>query len=115
MKTMTKVLLPVVLAGSALSANVFAENAHQKSQCESQVASMYGDAAEMKFVAERRFPDGTKMQYSVHSEDPQTGYTTSKLAVCWLAKENYQAYTGENTETVVADVDVKRVIATEQR
>ena len=69
----------------------------------------------MQFVAERRFPDGTKMQYAVHSEDPQTGYTTTKLAVCWLAKEDYQAYTGDSTETVVADVDVKRVVATEER
>lgn len=115
MKTMTKVLLPVVLAGSALSANVFAESVHQKSQCESQVASIYGDATDMKFVSERRFPDGTKMQYSVHSEDSQTGYTTTKLAVCWLAKENYQAYHGDSTDEVVADVDVKRAIAEEQR
>jgi hypothetical protein len=107
MNIVTKTILTGVLASGTLAANVHATDYYAEAQCEAQVSSVYRDAETMEFVGERRFRDGTKMNYAVHSSDPETGYTKTRMAVCWLGNENLQAYASEDGKTMVADIDVE--------
>ena len=107
MKAMKAAVCTLLITGGAMSASVHAANSAELADCEAQVSSVYGDTSEMNYVGERRFRDGTRMQYAVHKQDPATGYTTTKLAVCWLGNENYQANNEQSTESMVADVDIE--------
>ena len=107
MNIVTSSILTGVLVSGTLVANVNAADYYAEAQCEAQMASIYRDAETMEFVGERHFRDGTKMKYAVHSSDPETGYTKTRMGVCWLGNEDLQAYAGEDSETMVADIDVE--------
>ena len=114
MKAIKVAVCTVLITGGAMSASVHAANSAELADCEEQVSSVYGDASEMNYVGERRFRDGTRMQYAVHKHDPATGYTTTTLAVCWLGNEDYQAaYNEPSSESMVADAEVEPGVSLE--
>ena len=96
---------------TAVLATVFATGAgiataggQDMEQCKQQVDSYYGGVQDMKYVGQRRFRDGKEMKFAVSSTDADTGYTSTRIATCWLGAENMQAAVGQNDEPMVADV-----------
>ena len=103
MNRLSKAVITTALTACAFTGYVYAEDGDKLTRCQSQVAEVYLGFEEMQFVSERRFPDGTRMQFAIRNEDPETGYSTTRLAVCWLSTDTYQAYAAQSTDTVVAD------------
>lgn len=103
MNRLSKAVITTTLTACAFTGYVYAEDGDKLTRCQSQVAEVYLGFEEMQFVSERRFPDGTRMQFAIRNEDPETGYSTTRLAVCWLSTDTYQAYAAQSTDTVVAD------------
>jgi len=106
MNGFSKAVITTALTACAFSGYVYGAEDDKLTQCQSQVAEVYLGVKEMQFVSERRFPDGTRMQFAIRNEDPETGYSTTRLAVCWLGTDNYQAYAAQSTATMVADSEV---------
>ena len=104
---MNKAVLSIILASGALCANASSIDAEKLEQCKSQVADYYGGVEDLQFVSERRFRDGTQMKFAVHDQDAESGYTSTRMATCWLSNENGQSFagrSGEKNEPMVADV-----------
>ena len=104
MKTFASVALTTVIASGAFSLQVVAADEQQLVQCQDQVVEYYGGADDVRYVSQRRFRDGTQMKFAVAVEDASTGYTATRLATCWLGRENMQAATDTGTEITVADI-----------
>ena len=103
MNRFSKAIITSALTACAVSGYVYGADGDNLTQCQAQVAEIYLGFEEMQFVGQRRFPDGTMMQFAIRNEDPETGYSTTRLAVCWLGADNYQAYAAQSTATTVAD------------
>ena len=104
MKTVTSAALTAILATATFTAHAAGVDQGDLEQCESQVSAYYGGAEDMQYVGQRRFLDGTQMKFAVRNEDATTGYTTTRLATCWLGAENLQANANQGDGPVVADV-----------
>ena len=103
MKTMNIVTCTLLLSVGALNVNAAGVNDGELERCKSQLSEYYGETTEMRYVSKRQFRDGTQMHLAVSSEDPATGYSTSRLASCWLGAENFQAYIDDGEEHMVAE------------
>lgn len=105
MKLLSCAALTVVLAGGAAMGHASGVDQHELEQCRAQVGDYYGGADDMQYVGKRQFHDGTQIKLAVRSEDASTGYTTTRLANCWLGAENTQAYSGnsDGSTKMVAD------------
>jgi hypothetical protein len=114
MKTQGGVLLAAVLMSGVMGAQAFDGSRGDTQECKSQLAKVYGNANDMYYVGERRYMDGTEVKYAVRNTDAATGYSTTRLAVCWLGAENYQAYSGSDEDTMLADVDASAPQALEE-
>jgi hypothetical protein len=104
MKTLSSAALTAILATATLTAHASGVDKGDLEQCKSQVSEYYGGAREMQYVGQRRFRDGTQMKFAVHTEDATTGYTTTRVATCWLGAENLQANSDRGDGPMVADV-----------
>jgi len=104
MKTLGFVALTLFLAGGTLFAHATDAANGELEQCKSQVSAYYGSNQDMQLVGKRQFRDGVQMKLAVHNEDPSTGYSTTRLATCWLGYENFQASSGVGDEPTVADI-----------
>ncbi len=105
MKLLSTAVVTLVIASGSISAQARGVSEGEMEQCRSQISGYYGGAQDMSFVGKRQFHDGAQLKLAVRSEDPSTGYTRTRLATCWLGAENFQAYAGEETDTMVADVE----------
>ena len=113
MKMKRETILGVVLMVGTIGAHAAGASSGDTRACESHLADYYGKAADMRYVGERRYMDGTEMKFAVRETDARTGYSTTRLAVCWMGAENYQAYTGSDEENMVAEVDTGVSVAKE--
>lgn len=104
MKALASVALTTVIAGGTFSGYVAAADEQQVGQCQDQVEQYYGGVDDVRYVSERRFRDGIQMKFAVGFEDSVTGYTSTRLASCWLGKENMQAAADTGAEITVADI-----------
>lgn len=104
MKALSSAVLTAVLATATFTAHASGVDQGELEQCKSQVSDFYGGAHDMQYVGQRRFPDGKQMKFAVHNEDATTGYTTTRVATCWLGNENLQAKARQDNEPMVADV-----------
>jgi hypothetical protein len=104
MKALISAALTAFLASATFTAHASGVDQGDLEQCKSQVSDFYGGAHDMQYVGQRRFPDGTQMKFAVHNEDATTGYTTTRMATCWLGAENMQANADQGDGPMVADV-----------
>lgn len=104
MKRFACVALTTVVASGAVSLQVAAADEQQLAQCQNQVMEYYGGVEDVRYVSQRRFRDGTQMKFAVAVEDAGTGYKATRLASCWLGRENMQAATDTGAEIAVADI-----------
>jgi len=107
MKILSSAVLTIVMAGGSLTVQASGVDGDEREQCRAQVAEYYGGAQDMRYVGQRTFRDGTQMKFAVHNTDATTGYSTTRLATCWLGSENHQAYSGNSKDTgeMVADIN----------
>lgn len=103
MKAIYNMVLAGVVATGATFASAAADNSDM-AQCKAQVDSYYGGVDELKYVGQRRFRDGKEMKFAVNSTDAETGYTSTRIATCWLGAENAQASAPGADGPMVADV-----------
>jgi hypothetical protein len=96
---------------TAVLASIFATGAavataddQEMAQCKEQVDNYYGGVADMQYVGQRRFRDGKEMKFAVNNTDSTTGYTSTRVATCWLGAENMQASMTADDAPMVADV-----------
>ena len=108
MNIVTNTVIATALAGSFLAVSAQAASDAQREECREQISGVYLGADDMKYVGERRYRDGTRMKYAVRDEDPATGYSTTRLAVCWVGNNDYPGFAGNEVEqeAMVADIDV---------
>jgi hypothetical protein len=104
MKTFASVVLTAVVASGVCSLQVAAADGQQLAQCQNQVVEYYDGVADVRYVSQRRFRDGTQMKFAVAVEDSSTGYKATRLATCWLGSENMQAAADTGAEITVADI-----------
>lgn len=96
----------VIASGTAGAAQAAGVDQASLEECKSQVSEYYGGASDVTYVGKRQYRDGLEMKLAVRSEDATTGYTTTRLAKCWLGADNYQAYShNERTEAMLADAN----------
>ena len=105
MKRTSKLALAALIAGSVLSLQALGAEQSTREQCKAQVSDAYQNVDDMKFVSQRQFRDGTRIQYAVSHVDPETGYDNVRLAVCWLGSENYMAESTVMDDSLVAEVE----------
>jgi hypothetical protein len=111
MNTIRNAGLILCVTGSALVAPASAESGQAMEHCKSQVQGYYGEAADMRLVSKRQYVDGTRMKVAVRSHDPESGYTRSRFATCWVASENPRAGWARVTDT--DQVEETMIAATE--
>ena len=104
MNTLSSAALTAILATATFTAHAAGVDQGDLEQCKSQVSDYYGGNDDMEYVSQRRFRDGTQMKFAVHNEDASTGYTTTRVATCWLGSGNLQAGTDQGNQPMVADV-----------
>ena len=104
MKTFSSAALTAILATATFTAHAAGVDQGDLEQCKSQVSDYYGDNHDMEYVSQRRFRDGTQMKFAVHNEDASTGYTTTRVATCWLGSSNMLAGADQGKQPMVADV-----------
>lgn len=104
MRTFTSVALITVFASSTLSLQAAAADEQKLAQCQEQVVEYYGGVDDVRYVSQRHFRDGTQMKFAVAVKDSNTGYTSTRLANCWLGSENMQAATNTKVDITVADI-----------
>ena len=104
MNKVKTVAFAIIIAAGPAAAQAARVNQADMEQCKAQVDQYYGGVESMRYVSTRRFMDATQMKFAVNQSDAETGYTTTRLATCWLGSENLQANATESDEPMVADV-----------
>ena len=113
MKKVGIALITMVVAGGSLAVQARGVSEGELVECRSQISEYYGGATDMSYVGRRQFRDGAQVKLAVHNEDPSTGYSSTRLAVCWLGADNYQAYSGASDDSMVADIALPQGPSTE--
>lgn len=98
------VAFAIIIAAGPAAAQAARVDQADLEECKEQVDQYYGGVESMRYVGQRRFMDGTQMKFAVHQSDEESGYTTTRLATCWLGADNLQANAAETDGPMVADV-----------
>ncbi len=106
MNKINNAVFAIFVATGAATAQAADVNPAELEECKSQVSAYYGGQRDMRLVGQRHFQDGTRMKLAVYNDDPVTGYSTTRLASCWLGAENYQAYSNNGpVDPMIAEVE----------
>lgn len=104
MKAINTALMTAFVTSSLIAIPVAADGSVRE-QCETQVSESYRKVEEMKFISQRHFRDGTRIQYAISNHDPSTGYDTVRLAVCWLSDDDFRTASYRTDDALIADID----------
>ncbi len=106
MNKINNVLAAIVVATGAATVQAADVNPSELEACKTQVSAFYGEESNMKLVSQRQYLDGTRMKLAVYNMDPVTGYSTTRLANCWVGAEDFQANSDNGSaDQIIADVE----------